>query len=97
MKNFPSMPPLEDSEDLTDSEVEKAVETEDEADLAKKICHELNPGTASVNKLDARFAIKRHELRRRKPHLYWRAILGCPGEPDRVRTYKVDWLQRGHA
>lgn len=97
MKNLPSMPPQEDSEDLTPTEAEVAVETFDEKDLARKICQELLPGRASVSKSDARFVVKRHELRRRKPHLYWRVILGCPSEPDRVRTFRVDWLQRGHA
>ncbi len=87
-------PPEEDSEDLTDEEVEHAVLTINEDELAKLIAGELIPGQASVGKSDARYALKKQELRRRKPHLYNRVVLCCTGEPDKVFVYLVDWLHR---
>lgn len=90
-------PPTEDSEDLTDIEIKGAVHTENEKHLAKLLVTELSPGQASVSKQDARYAMHRHELRRRAPHLYYRAHLGCPGEPDKVLVFEIDWLQRGQS
>ena len=88
-------PPLEDSNDLTDEEVERALDTESEDDLAKKLAGLVSPGQASVGKSDARYALKRYELRRRNPDLFWRVHLGCPGEPDKVLVYRVNWYARG--
>lgn len=93
--NLTMPPPEEDSEDLTDEEIENAIETESEDDMAKKVVAELSPGHASLGKSDARYALHRQELRRRKPHLYNRVSLCCAGEPDKVLVYRVDWLQRG--
>jgi hypothetical protein len=90
-----SPPPVEDSEDLSDEEVRGAVVTTDEQHLAKLIATELSPGHASVGKQDARYALTRHELRRKAPHIYYRAHLGCPGEPDKILVFRIDWLQRG--
>jgi hypothetical protein len=96
MKFMPSgPPPAEDSEDITEEEVQGAVVSDDEQHLAKLLATELLPGHASVGKQDARYAMTRHELRRRSPHLYYRARLGCPGEPDKVLVFQIDWLQRG--
>ena len=90
---LPAMPPPnEDATDLSDEEVQRAVLTESEAELTRHLIEELTPGHASVGKSDARFSLKRQELRRRSPNLYWRAYLGCPGEPDKVLVYQVNWL-----
>lgn len=91
----PGPPPAEDSEDFTDEEANAAVATATESELARLLALELSPGHASVGKQDARFALKKHELRRRNGHLFTRVHLGCPGEPDKVLVFKIDWLQRG--
>jgi hypothetical protein len=77
-------PPLEDSEDLTDAEIERAVSTANAGDLSKAIVGEL--------KRDVRFALRHHELRRRGSNLFWRTRLVTDKEPDRVLVYKVNWL-----
>lgn len=96
MNITPSMPPPEEnSPDLTDEEVSQAVPTTSESEFTKLVAAELTPGHASVGKGDARYALHKHELRRRTPNLYWRVYLGCPGEPDKVLVYQVDWLLGG--
>lgn len=84
-------PPEEDSLDLTDAEIAAAVETKDSTDfirlLEENIRPYLRPNVAG--------AIKSHELRRRKPHLYCRTRLALDGEPDKVLLFRVDWLQNG--
>jgi hypothetical protein len=89
----PSMPPDEDSLDLTDSEVSSATVTTDFNQLAQLLVRALSPGEASVGKGDARYALGGHEVRRRRPHLYLRSYLVCPGEPQKVLLHRVDWLQ----
>ena len=76
--------PEDDSADLLDEEVERAIETKDTTDLSKKIVAYLqeHPGEQ----------LNSHELRRRKPHLYWRSkILPPTGEPHTI-VFQVDWL-----
>lgn len=88
-------PPEDDSEDLTDEEVERSTPTRDESEFTRLVAKELTPGQASIGKSDARYALHRQELRRRHPHLYCRVSFCCPGEPDKVLVYQIDWLQRG--
>ena len=90
-------PPDEDSEDFTKEEADQAVETFSEESFAKMVAMELLPGHASVGKQDARYAMKSRELKRRDGVLYCRIHLGCPGEPDKVLVYRVNWLQEGKA
>lgn len=78
-------PPPEDSEDLTDVEVAHAVPTTDRRDLAHRIATALRISGPE-------FSLKGHELRRRKPHLYWRVRLVSAEEPDRVLVFRADWL-----
>lgn len=89
--HFPPLiddPPKEDSPDLSDDEVEAAVETKGMEDLAKLIAQEVAH--------DSSFVVSGHELRRRGDSLYWRArLVGAEGEPDKVLVYKVDWLSHG--
>lgn len=91
----PTIPPAEDSPDLTDEEVAHAIATESEAQFTQILAGELSAGHASVGKGDARYALLKHDIRRRSGNLFWRVYLGCPGEPDKVLVYTANWLQRG--
>lgn len=93
--NFLSSPPPsdEDSKDITEVEVSHAVITTSEDEFKRMLVQELSPGMASISKQDARYASRSYELHRKKPHLYCRVRLGCPGEPDKVLVYQVDWIQ----
>ena len=91
---IPTIPPPEaDAVDLTDHEVESAIPTSDGTELAELLVRALSPGEASLSKADARYALSKQEVRRRRPHLYLRTTLVCPGEPNRVLLHRVDWLQ----
>lgn len=92
---IPTLPPpdQEDAIDLSDLEVAGADYTRDSAHLAELLVRAVSPGEASVGKGDARYAVSKHEVRRRKPHLYLRTTLVCPGEPNKVLLHCVDWLQ----
>jgi hypothetical protein len=93
---IPTIPPpeAEDATDLSDHEVEGALETVDATHLTELLARAVSPGEASVGKADARYAIGKQEVRRRKPHLYLRTTLVCPGEPRKILMYRVDWLQQ---
>lgn len=93
---IPTIPPLEaeDASDLSDHEISRALETDDSAHLTTLLARAVSPGEASVGKADARYAVARQEVRRRKPHLYLRTTLVCPGEPAKVLVHRVDWLQQ---
>ena len=79
--NFPE-PPEEDSPDLTDAEIQQAVLTTDSSDLAQKVA-------AVIKANNLRVALEAHELRKRKPHVYWRVrFVGGP-----TLVFQVDWLQ----
>jgi hypothetical protein len=92
---IPTLPPpdQEDAIDLTDHEVRMAVDTNDSTHLTDLLVRAVSPGEASVGKGDARYAVAKHEVRRRKPHLYLRTTLVCPGEPSKILIHRVDWLQ----
>ena len=79
-------PPKGDSPDLSDDEVEGAVDTRDVDDLAKL--------TAKAVAQDAGFTVTGHELKRRGDHLYWRTRMAAADEPDKVLVFRVDWLGR---
>lgn len=78
-------PPKEDSEDLTDSEIERAVFTRSLQELTQRLTEEIQQNRD--------FSLKRHELRRRGGHLFWRTTLVANREPDKVLVFSVDWLQ----
>jgi hypothetical protein len=82
---FTEDPPKEDSPDLTDAEIDNAIFTRDDRELAQKITEEI--------KRNRDFALKKHELRRRGEHLFWRATLVANKEPNKVLVFSVDWLQ----
>ena len=79
--------PEEDSPDLTDEEVQTAVATDNTGDLSRRLGTFLreSPGTQ----------LEAHELRRRKPHLYWRVKLKTPTGEDQSLIFQADWLQQG--
>lgn len=79
--------PEEDSEDLTDEEIAKAIPTVGTGDIVNvlqdlkcEVCNEPFVGHS-------------HELRRRKPNLYWRVVSRCPQDHMDHRLFQVDWLQ----
>lgn len=82
----------DDSVDLTDDEVEQAVLTIDFNQLTQMLSRALAPEDASVGK-SGRYAVDRHEIRRRSPHLYLRSYLVCPGKPQKVLLHRIDWLE----
>ncbi len=78
-------PPQEDSPDLSDEEIERAIETAGHKDLAQHLVEELRRREG--------LAVKSHELRRRGLNLFWRThLVVTPAEPDRVLVFRVDWL-----
>jgi hypothetical protein len=79
----PAAPPEEDSEDLTDEEIGQAIHTRSAGEVATKLKVELLPGSS----------ISQHELRRRKPHLYWRIRLRLASGEEKMIVYLADWLQ----
>jgi hypothetical protein len=78
--------PDNDSEDLSDEEIAKATPTVDTHDLSKQVGDFLlsRPGTQ----------LEKHELRRRKPHLYWRVRLRDTAGEEHVLVFVADWLQQ---
>jgi len=78
-------PPKEDSPDLSDAEIDRAIFTGNDRELAQRLTTEI--------KVNRDFALKKHELRRRGEHLYWRATLVANKEPNKVLVFSVDWLQ----
>ncbi len=78
-------PPKEDSPDLEDAEVERAIFTKDTDELARLLTDEI--------RRNHHFVMKKHELRRRGEHLYSRVTLVANKEPDKVLVFQVDWLQ----
>lgn len=80
-------PPPEDSEDLTNEEVEGAVVTASAADLGKHIIEEIRRREG--------LTVKCHELRRRGADLFWRTRLVLATEPERVLIFRVNWLGGG--
>lgn len=78
--------PEEDSKDLTEDEVLRAVVTSDTQDISRLVVEELkaHPGTQ----------LEGHDLRRQKPHLYWRVRLVDPDGTTRSLMFQADWLKR---
>jgi len=75
--------PEEDSEDLLDSEVERAVVTTSVTDIAQKMSQYIK---------DHRGQLSSHEFRRRKPHLYWRSRVHLPDGTEETLVYQIDWM-----
>jgi hypothetical protein len=71
--------PEDDSTDLTDDEIQGAIDSHSAVGIAK-----------SVQELRAQKTVAGHELRRRKPHLYWRIRF----ENEKPLVFQVDWLHK---
>lgn len=80
--------PEEDAADLTDAEVVGAVDTREPTQLARLILRALLPEEGA-----AQCMVAKYEVRRRKPHLYLRTTLVCPGGPGKSLVHRIDWLQ----
>lgn len=77
-------PPKEDSEDLLDEEIQRAVDTS---------CYEHFSGklVAEVRRRPE-LTIQKHELRRRGGDLFWRVHLVAGSEPEEVLVFKTNWV-----
>lgn len=78
-------PDEDDSLDLTNEDVQRAVLTTSAAEVASMIASKLKERSG--------WAIKGHELRRRKPSLYWINTLRAPTGETETLIFKVDWLK----
>jgi len=79
------MIPNEDSSDLTAKDVATAVYTASEANLVELVSKEMRD--------NPRYTLKKHELRRKDSHLYWRIHLDASEASNQVLVYLVDWLK----
>lgn len=75
-------PPKEDSEDLSDEEIEGAMASETSSDIAQRVRREI---------LETPFRVKAHELRRRGEELFWRVRL-VSGAVEKVLVFRANWL-----
>lgn len=78
--------PEDDSEDLTDAEIERAVITEGIPQLVEHLT------TIQCASCQHRMDAVRYELRRRKPHLYWRVGVECDEGHSQAVLFQTDWL-----
>jgi hypothetical protein len=75
--------PQPDSPDLTDEEIQAATTIPDEEvaphlqGMACSTCGEPIVGRA-------------HEIRRRRPHLYWRVRCHCKNSHETIRLFRMD-------
>jgi hypothetical protein len=84
-------PEQEDAADLTDQDVEGAAHSRDGKHLAELLVRALT--TAAPGGSGCRYAVSKHEVRRRHPHLYLRTTLVCSGAPNKLLIHRVDWLK----
>lgn len=89
---FNAAPEVDDSVDLTDTEILSAIQTDDAHHLTLLLKEALSPGPACMGRGEGRYALAAREIRRRKPHLYLRCHFVRPDGPTRVLTFCVDWL-----
>ena len=78
--------PEEDSEDLTDEEIASAIPSTGTDDIVAGI---MVPGCSECG---GKVRILSHDLRRRKPHLYWRATVECGQNHRTARLFEADWI-----
>lgn len=75
----------DDSEDLTDQEVERAIALPNVDRVIahlRDLCCECSKSVQPV----------KHELRRRTPSLYWRMQLKCGLGHEMKVVFRIDWL-----
>lgn len=82
--------PDEDSEDLTDSEVIQAFQTQG----LETVIEVLRAFCDRCPECDKHMSVQEHALRRRKPDLFWRAKLKClECENLETLTFRVNWMK----
>jgi hypothetical protein len=81
-------PPKEDSADLTDDEIGRAVVTSSKDELAQMLGQVIHTHMGS--------SFEGHELRRRGEHLYIRTRMRTDREPNMSLIFQVDWLGGPH-
>jgi RNase P subunit RPR2 len=78
-------PPQDDSSDLTEEEIGRALATGSPADMAQKlsgqVCRVCGESLFTV----------RQQKRRRSPHIYSRVTLTCPNNHWITQLYQVTW------
>lgn len=87
----PSLPPEEDSTDLSDQEIQSALPTSGVSDIVTA----LRSTPCSTCGLMTQIA--KHSIRRRLPHLYWRVDLVCRNEHSTKKTFCADWIKGGES
>jgi len=78
---------LEDSDDFTEDEAQRAIITTGSDELVQWVLKHVRGSRV------AKYTVQNHELRRRGDHLYYRARLVAQQEPDRVLIFRVDWVK----
>lgn len=81
--------PEEDSEDLTDSEISRAIQTKG----VQTIIEVLGAFCGSCPKCGLGMSVGGHALRRRRPNLFWRTMLSCSAGHDEQVTFQVNWMK----
>jgi len=81
-------PPKEDSADLTDEEIGRAVVTTSKEELSQLLVQETHRHMGS--------SFEGHELRRRGEHLYIRTRMRTDREPNMSLIFQADWLGGPH-
>lgn len=84
----------EDSEDLTDEEVERAVVATSPSAISQAALEPIKQITERTEGIPGHRLTVKHELRRRKPHLYWRLRLTSSEVAEEVLVFRADWLQQ---
>jgi hypothetical protein len=80
------MMPQQDSDDLSQDEVDRSMT----AATVEAVVEALRGVKCSSCK--QRLEPRSHELRRKSPHLYWRANLQCEANHKETRVFRVGWL-----
>lgn len=81
--------PEEDSEDLTDQEIETALDVTGVVAWVMV----LQAFCSSCPECGGRMGVVTHALRRRKPNLFWRTTLKCGAGHDEQVTCRANWIQ----
>jgi hypothetical protein len=87
LANLLEDPPEEESEDFSVEEATRSVLTTNADDLIERIMQQVRGSKVS------KFTVDRHELRRKKGHLYYRLRLVATNEPPKVLVYQIDWVR----
>jgi hypothetical protein len=76
------------SDDLSDEEIEQALSTSSNEDIAKGL---IDQKCLTCGKT---LQVLRHEKRFRFPHFYWRSRMTCSDGHSEQRVFQVTWLMK---